>query len=117
MARKRSFHSNFNGFLVANLTDKNDLRILTQEGAKDRVEGEADLFIRLRLADTFQIIFHRILGGHNVELWIVDMLQTPIQGRGLAGSGRSGHQHHALRCGDCLKNVVVIGLREANAVE
>ena len=79
MAGEGGLDRDLDGFLVADLANEDDFRILAQEGAEDRIECQANLLVRLRLADTFKIIFDRVLGRHDVQLGLVDMLQQPYR--------------------------------------
>src|SRR5208282_6130788 len=59
---KRGLHTDFRGLKVSNLSDQNDVRILTEEGAERGSEVQSDLLLHLYLVDSSQLKFHRILG-------------------------------------------------------
>ena len=75
VARQRSFDRDFCCFLVARFTDEDDVRILPQEGSEDAREVESDIFMRLDLAQTRQIVFNRVFSGRNVDTGIVNLRQ------------------------------------------
>ena len=79
MAGEGGLDRDLDGLLVANLADKDDFRVLAEKGAEDRVEGQADLLVRLRLADPLEIIFDRVLGRHDVQFRLVDVLQAAVE--------------------------------------
>ena len=110
MACQGGFHCNLDCFLIPDLANENDLRVLPQKRPQDRVEGQANFLVSLCLADTLEIIFDRVFGSHDVQLRVIDMLQTSIERGCLARTGRAGHQHHALRGRYRLDNIVVIDL-------
>ncbi len=99
---------NLDRFLVPDLAHEDHFRVLAQEGTQDRVEGKADLLVGLCLAYTLEIIFDRILGRHDVQFGIIDMLKTAIERSRLSRSCGAGDQHHSLWRGDRIKDVVVI---------
>ena len=61
MARNSSTNGNGARLSVANLTDGNDIRVLTQDGAQSCRKRHAGLFVDLALADAGDVVLHRVL--------------------------------------------------------
>ncbi len=60
MTGLRGFDGNVGGFEIANLTDHDDVRILTQESLQCGGKGQAGLLIDVDLVDTRQVDLRRI---------------------------------------------------------
>ena len=62
------FDGDLRGFKIADFTNQNDVRILTQERTKSRGEVQSDLFLHLHLVYARQIELDWIFGGHDVRI-------------------------------------------------
>src|SRR4029077_19637604 len=60
VAGQRGFNGDFGGFRIANFTDHDDVRVLTQNGAKRVGEGKADFFLYRDLIDAGNLEFDGI---------------------------------------------------------
>lgn len=85
------------GLLVTDLTDHDDIRVLTQDGTQCRCESQVCLGVDLYLVDTVNIGLDRILNGDDVHVFFIQFAQCGIQGGGLTTSGRSGYQDDTVR--------------------
>ncbi|MNG93232.1 hypothetical protein D3C79_521890 [compost metagenome] len=82
--------------VVPHLPHQQDVRILAQGGAQHLGEGEADLGIDLHLVDPRQPVLHRIFHRDDLVAGLVELGEGAVERRGLAATGRSGHQDHAV---------------------
>ena len=63
-------------------------------------EVEADLVLDLDLVDPGQVELHRVLGGHDVGVGLVERGDRGVERVGLARSGGARDQHDAVGLGD-----------------
>ena len=107
-------HGDFRGFIVADFTDHDNIRILAQKGAKSGSKSKADFGIDLALVDAFDAILNRILNGADIHARLIEYGQDGIQGRGFTRTGRTGDKNHAVRFFDGTQNnfFVVFGKAE-----
>ena len=103
VAGLRRLDGDLRGLEVADLADHDDVRVLAQEGAQRRGEGQADLGVDVDLVDARQLDFRRVLGGRDVGVFAVEDIEAGVQRHGLAAAGGAGHQDHALRLGQVLE--------------
>ena len=86
------------GFMVANLADQNDVRVLAYERAHGVSEIEADVRAYPGLLNAVDGVLDRILNRDYLARRILSQqLQAGIEGRGLARTGRADYQHQAGR--------------------
>ena len=99
VARHRSLDGDRRRFHVTNLADHDDVGVLTHEGLEGLRERHPDPLVGLDLRDAAQVVLDRILDRRDVELRLLDpvWLQRRVQRRRLTGSGRTGHEHDAVR--------------------
>ena len=86
--------------MVTNLTHQDNIRSLSHHGAKNALEGQSELMANLRLVDTRQVVLDRVLGGDNLHIRRVQVLQRSVERRRLPGSGRARHQDNSVWLGD-----------------
>ena len=67
VAGERGFHRDFCRFLVASFADENNIRVLSQERAKDARKVQADILMSLDLAEAGKIVFNRVFRRRNVD--------------------------------------------------
>ncbi|KAG1394739.1 hypothetical protein G6F59_014124 [Rhizopus arrhizus] len=96
MAGQRGLYRDLRGFQVADLADHDRIRVLAQDRAQCGAETHADARIDLDLADTGEVVLHRVFHGQDVAGAAVELAQRRIQRGGLATAGRAGHQQHAV---------------------
>ena len=99
---ERRLDRDLGGLEVTNLTDHDDVGILTQERTQRRGEVQADRLVHLALVDAREVELDRILGGRDVGLDLVQLRERRVQRRRLAGTGRPRHQTHPVRAVDAL---------------
>jgi hypothetical protein len=82
--------------MVANFADENDVRILAQDAAQARGEGQADLGAHLNLADAFDLVLDGVFDRDDVLVRRVHALQRGVERGGLAGARGARHQDDAV---------------------
>ena len=97
VSRDGCLYGDAGGLLVTDLTDHDDIRVLSQDGTQCRCEGQVCLGVDLYLVDTVNIGLDRILDGDDVHVFFIQFVQCGIQGGGLTTSGRSGYQDDTVR--------------------
>ena len=97
MAGQAGLHRDLGGFGIADLTDHDDIGVLSQYGAQPAGKGHPDLGVDLGLADPVDGVFNRVFYGQDVSGQCVEPIQARIERGRLAGTGRACHQHHAIR--------------------
>ena len=90
-------NSNLGGFPVTYFTDKNYVRVLTDDGSKSLGKGEVYLCIDLNLADPFDLVLNRIFNGNDVDVGLVNGGKGRIEGSGFSASGRPSDQNDPVR--------------------
>ena len=58
--------------MVANFAHQNDVRVLAHNGPQAAGKGQVDLGIDLDLADSLELVFHRIFDGDDIDFRFVD---------------------------------------------
>src|SRR5450830_297423 len=96
MAGLCGFDGDVGGLQIADLANHDDVRILAQEGAQRYREAQPGAFVDVDLVDAGQVDFHRIFYGGDIGVRLVQDVEAGIQGNRLAGTGRPGHQDHAV---------------------
>ena len=94
------FNGDVGGFQVTNLTDHNNIRVLTQEGSECGSKRQTLFFIDVDLVDARQVNLGRIFCRRNVHIFRVQNTQAGIERNGFARTCRTGNQHHAVRAVD-----------------
>src|SRR6185437_9486661 len=104
-------------FKVADFADQNDVGRLTQHGAENLGEREPDALAHLALVNAREIVFDRVLGGDDLAVRAVELIERAVQRRRLTGAGWAGHQKDAVRSlDDPLEDLVVVFL-EAHVLD
>ena len=102
MPRFGSAHGCLEGFVVAHLTDKADVRVFAHEGAKCVIEVcavDADFTLIDRGFHIREDVFDRIFNGDNVHLLaLVHILQHRSDRGALPRSSHTGEENETLRC-------------------
>ena len=113
VAGERGLDGDLRGLEVANLTDHDDVGVLTQEGAQRRGEVQADVLVHLDLVDAAEVELDGILGGGEVLADLVELRERRVERGRLTRTGGPGDQHHAEGLVDRLLEVVELRLLEA----
>src|SRR5262245_33322370 len=90
---------------VPNLTDHQDVGVLSQHAAEPIRKRQTDLRVDLDLRHARQLVFHRVFEGDDVLADTIDAVQRRVERGRLAGAGRPGDQYHAIRTPDQLLDV------------
>ncbi len=80
----RRFDSDVRRFQVSDLTNHDDVRVLTQEGSQCLRKAEAYPGVDVDLVDAFQVDFRGVFGRGNVSFWCVQYVQAGIKGNRFA---------------------------------
>ena len=94
-------HGDVGGLLVADLADHDDVGVEAQERAQGRGEIEllvvAELHVRVDrdLDDAVEVVLDRVLGGQDLDVGAVDVVEGRVEGGGLARAGRAADQDQA----------------------
>ncbi len=94
---ERRLNGNASCLDISDLTNEDDIGILSQDGTKPGCEGQSRLLVRLDLIDARKDVLDRILNRHHVAAGIADLSERGVQRRRLAASRGTGAQHHAKR--------------------
>src|ERR1051325_694082 len=101
----------FGHFQVANFADEDDVGRLTQHGAKNLGEGQADLLFDLALVDADEVVFDGVFGGDDFFVGAIELVKGGVERGGFAGAGGAGHQEDAVGAlDDALEDLVVLFL-------
>ena len=104
VARQRSLNRNLSGFKVANLTNQDDVRILSKEGPQQLGERQFLVRIDLALDETINVVFNGILSRQNFGLGVIEFIEAGVQRGGLARTSRPGDDHNAIGAFDQVTN-------------
>ena len=85
------------GFIVADLTDHDDVRVLPKDRAQRLGERQIDLRVHLRLPNAGQFVLHRVLDGQHVGGSGVHAAQAGVKRRRLARTRGPCDEHDAVR--------------------
>ena len=111
VARLRRLDRDVRGLEVADFADHDDVRILPQERAQGRGEGEPRLLVHVDLVDAGQLDFRRVFGGRDVDAGLVQDVEARVERHGLAAARRAGHEDHPVRAPDRLQQrLLLVGL-------
>ena len=69
---------------VADLADEDDVRVVAEDGAESRLEGEPGLRVHLDLIDVAERVLDRVFDGHDVAFVPVELVEARVQRRRLA---------------------------------
>src|SRR5690606_8608822 len=102
---------------IADLADEDHVRVLAEEGAQRRSEGQADLRLARDLVDPLHLVLDRVLGPQDRQGGVVALVPRGV-GRGrLAGGGGGGDQRDPVRAVDELADDLALGGFEADLRE
>ncbi len=73
---------------VTDLSDQDDVGVLTQEVAQAPSERQVNLRLDLHLHDALEVIFDRVLSREDFHAHIVQFIEDGIEGGGFAAAGR-----------------------------
>ena len=102
---------------ITNLTDQDDVGVLTQQCPQTGGERQSGLLVGLHLVDAGEHVFHGILDGGDVLARVVDLEKRRVQRRCFSGSGGSGTDDHAERRTNHLRERFVGVARHAEFAE
>ena len=100
MAGERGLDRDLGRLEVTDLADQDHVGILADDVPEPGGEGQADLRLDGDLVDALQLVLDRIFDGDDLTVRRVDLVEGPVEGRRLAGSGRAGDEEDAVRLPD-----------------
>jgi len=84
-------------FCIANFSDQNNIRVMSQNTAKSGRKRQTNLALDLNLTDLLQVLFDRILNGDDLQIRLANLTQGTVKRCRLSTSGRPGDQQQAVR--------------------
>src|SRR4029079_8953545 len=107
VAGERRLDRVFGRFQIANFADQHYVGVVTQDTAQAGGKRQPDLGVNLDLVDSFQLILHRVFGGDDLDLFVLDLVERAVQARRFSRAGWSSDQNDAVRQLDELAELVV----------
>src|SRR6185437_15009022 len=114
---ERGLNGDLGGLQVADLADQDHVRILAKDGPQGRGERQVDFVVDRALHDAVDFVFDRIFRGDDLGVDIVEFGEGGIKRGRLAGAGRTGDEHDAVRLLDDLTEHAQKAWIHADAVE
>src|SRR5690606_4381305 len=87
--------------------------ILPQERAQRAGKGQSDLRLNRNLMNATNLVLDRILCSQDVDLWVVDAIDTTVQGRRLSATRRPRHQHNPVGTVDQAVHQIEVAVGES----
>ena len=88
VAGQRRLNGDLRRFHVADFSDHDLVRIVTQNRAQSSRERQPFLLVDRNLRDAADLIFDRIFDGDDLVFLVLDLHDRAVERRGLAASGR-----------------------------
>ena len=76
MPGQRGVNGDLGCFAVADLPHQDHVRILADNGPQSRCEGQTDLPVYLDLAESVELVLHRVLDGDDVLVLGIDSVRA-----------------------------------------
>src|SRR5690554_919426 len=109
MSCKGEFHGYVSSLVITDLTDKNDIGILTEDRPQGRGKCQSDLLFCLYLGYSFKSILYRIFYRDDIGFDILDLFQSSMQCCRFTATCRSGDYDNTVRPFDpFFENVEII---------
>ena len=106
VARQGGLDGDPGGLGVADFADHDHVGVLPQHCAQGRTESETGRGVCGHLHHAIDFILHRVLDRDDADVGLVEPAQRGVKGRGLAGAGRTGHEHQAMRADAMAKRII-----------
>ena len=87
---------NIKRFKIADFTNKDNVRVLAQDGTQRRCKRKADFRADIDLTNAFHLVFDGIFDSDNVFLRRINKFQDRIKGRRFAAPRRPAGENHAV---------------------
>ena len=84
MSGQRGLHGDLRRLAIADFPHQHHVRVLAQNRTQPAGKGHLHFGVDLSLADTLQLIFDRILNGHDIALPGVEPAEGGVQGGAFA---------------------------------
>lgn len=110
-------HRDLSGFAIANLTNHDNVGVLSKNGAQCICEAQARASIDLDLTRSLQSVFNRVFDRHDVSRNPIDLGEGCEQGRAFPAAGGSGREDDTFSSGDEVAELRECGVAEAQSPE
>src|SRR5215471_4363681 len=100
MAGQGGLHRDLSGLFVADLTNHDLVRVMTQDRAETPRERQAFFLVDRDLGDAAQLILDGIFDRHDLVLDRLDLRQARVQRRRFSRTRRAGHENHPVWLAD-----------------
>src|SRR5437899_3298065 len=117
MAGERRLNGDLRRFLVANFTDHNLVRVVTQNGTQTACKGQTFFLIYRDLYNAVKLIFDRVLDRYYLVFVVTDLVERRIKRCRLTGTGGPGYQDHSIRLLDIKPKPLNILRVKSNNIE
>ena len=117
MAGEAGLDGDLRGLEVADFTDQDHVRVLTEEAAQQLRERQLLVVVDAALDETVDVILDGVFGGEDLDRRIVDRLQRGVERGRLARSGRSRDEHDAVGLVDEHVHLRPVVVAQADAIE
>ena len=117
MAGQGGLHRDGRRFVISHLTDEDDVRVLTQERAQGGIKRQPDVRSHVDLGEPLEAVFHRILGGHQVDVFLVQLVEDRVERGRLTGTRRPGDEDHPVRVHDRFAHLLEGAALESQVVD
>ena len=95
MARDGGTQGDIRRDAVPDLAHGDDIRVLPEDAPQGGGEAHAGLLLNGHLIDPGQVVFHRVLQGHQIHIFPVQQTDHGVHGGGFARPGGAGQQEHS----------------------
>ena len=117
MAGERRLDGDLRGLKVADFADENDVGILTQEAAEKLGECEFLFGVDLALHQSSNVVFNGILGGEDLYIDRVELIERGVERGGLSRTSRASDDDDAVGLVDHRAHAIEVIIAQANLVE
>src|SRR5450756_793322 len=94
------FDSDLRRLAITNFANEHNVRVLTQDAAQAVGKRHIGLDIDLHLVDSVHLVLDRVLDRDDVLAGHIQTVERGVEGRRLAGAGRTRDDDHAVRLAD-----------------
>ena len=97
MAGRGDLNGHARGFFVTNLTNHQNVGVLSQQISQERGECQPELLVDLELVDERQRKLDRVFDGADVRFDGTDRIERRVERGAFSAIRRTGHQHETVR--------------------
>ena len=115
--RQSGLDGNIRNDTVTNLTDQYDIRGLSQHRPQYSIERQLNVISNLALIHPRKVVFNRVLRRNNLLVGLIKLLQSGVQRRSLAASGRASNQEDTVGPLDYLLELLEVILLKSKSLD